>query len=161
VVVFGPAVIGRDDELSAVRAVVDAAVGGTASAVLVSGEAGVGKTVLVRQAVDAAEVAEIIWASCLPLTSLAVPLLPLRSAVRSFPDAPDLGTTDAVLAFDGWLDEVTAHRPMLLVVDDVQWADQSSLDVLMYVLAGHADRRLGVLLTMRAGEESDGHGLRR
>ena len=46
----GPAVIGRADELNAVRAVVDAAVGGTASAVLVSGEAGVGKTVLVRQA---------------------------------------------------------------------------------------------------------------
>ena len=44
----------------------------------------------------------------------------------------------------------------------MQWADQSSLDVLMYVLAGRADRRLGVLLTMRSGEEeSGGHGLRR
>ena len=43
----------------------------------------------------------------------------------------------------------------------MQWADQSSLDVLMYVLAGRPDRRLGVLLTMRSGEESDGHGLRR
>jgi DNA-binding CsgD family transcriptional regulator len=153
-----PAVIGRADELDAVRAVVDAAAHGTASALLISGEAGVGKTSLVRTATESVET---VWASCLPLTSLAVPLLPLRSALRSFPDAPDLGTTDAVLAFDAWLDRTTADRPVLLVVDDVQWADQSSLDVLMYVLAGRADRRLGVLLTMRSGEDSDGHGLRR
>jgi DNA-binding CsgD family transcriptional regulator len=151
-------VIGRTDELSAVSAVLDAAVGGTASALLVSGEAGVGKTSLVRTVSDTIET---IWASCLPLTSLAVPLLPLRSALRSFAGTPDLGTADAVLAFDAWLDRTTAERPVLLVVDDVQWADQSSLDVLMYVLAGRADRRLGVLLTMRSGEESDGHGLRR
>ena len=153
-----PAVIGRADELDAVRAVVDAAAHGTASALLISGEAGVGKTSLVRTVTDTTGT---IWATCLPLTSLAVPLLPLRSALRPFADAPDLGTTDAVLSFDAWLDRATADRPVVLVVDDVQWADQSSLDVLMYVLAGRADRRLGVLLTMRSGEESDGHGLRR
>jgi DNA-binding CsgD family transcriptional regulator len=153
-----PAVIGRADELDAVRAVVDAAGRGTASALLISGEAGVGKTSLVR---TVTETAGTVWASCLPLTSLAVPLLPLRSALRSFPGAPDLGTTDAVLAFDAWLTQTSAQRPVVLVVDDVQWADQSSLDVLMYVLAGRPDRRLGVLLTMRSGEDSDGHGLRR
>jgi hypothetical protein len=154
-----PVVIGRADELTAVQAVVDAAAHGAASALLISGEAGVGKTSLVRTITDTAET---IWASCLPLTSLAVPLLPLRSALRLFPAAPDLGTTDAVLAFDAWLDRTADDHPMVLVVDDVQWADQSSLDVLMYVLAGRPDRRLGVLLTMRSGEEeSGGHGLRR
>jgi DNA-binding CsgD family transcriptional regulator len=154
-----PAVIGRADELAAVRAVIEAAVRGTASALLISGEAGVGKTALVRQAT--ADMENIVWASCLPLASLAVPLLPLRSALRSFPDSPDLGTTDAVLAFDAWLDRTADQRPVVLVIDDVQWADQSSLDVLMYLLAGRADRRLGALVTMRSGEECDGHGLRR
>jgi DNA-binding CsgD family transcriptional regulator/tetratricopeptide (TPR) repeat protein len=43
---------------------------------------------------------------------------------------------------------------VVLVVDDLQWADQSSLDVLMYVLAGLAGRRLAVVTTVRAGEES-------
>jgi hypothetical protein len=43
----------------------------------------------------------------------------------------------------------------MLVVDDLQWADQSSLDVLMYVLAGLANRRLAVVTTVRAGEESE------
>jgi DNA-binding CsgD family transcriptional regulator len=44
---------------------------------------------------------------------------------------------------------------VLLVVDDLQWADQSSLDVLMYVLAGLAGRRLAVVATVRTGEENE------
>ena len=98
----------------------------------------------------------MLWASCLPLTSLAAPLLPLRTALRHARDAdgplgipPALATVDAALELDSWLDDVAVHRPVLLVVDDVQWADQSSLDALMYVLAGHADRRVGVLVTLR------------
>ena len=43
---------------------------------------------------------------------------------------------------------------MLLVVDDLQWADQSSLDVLMFLLAGPQWRRLAVLTTIREGETS-------
>jgi predicted ATPase len=152
--------------LAAQQALVDAAVRGTASALLVSGEAGVGKTSLVRQGcIEAAGRVEVIWASCLPLTLLTVPLLPLRSALRQSSAAvgavPDWATTDALLEFDAWLDSAADRRPTLLVVDDIQWADQSSLDVLMYVLAGRADRRLGVLATMRAGEDAAGHGLRR
>ena len=109
----------------------------------------------------------MIWASCLPLTSMAAPLLPLRSALRhSSLDAtgplgspPVLGAADALLEFDSWLDRVTAHRPAVLVVDDVQWADQSSLDVLLYVLAGRPDRGLGLIVTMRTGDGSDVHRL--
>src|SRR5690348_9389943 len=71
-----PAVIGRVDELAAVHAVVDAAAAGAASTLLISGEAGVGKTSLVRTVIS--DGVETVWASCLPLTSLAVPLLPLR-----------------------------------------------------------------------------------
>ena len=49
----------------------------------VSGEAGVGKTVLVHEACDRVRpTADVVWASCLPLTSLAVPLLPLTAALR-------------------------------------------------------------------------------
>ena len=46
-------------------------------------------------------------------------------------------------------------------MDDVHWADQSTLDVLMYVLAGLADRRLAVLATIRSGEVTENHPLRR
>jgi DNA-binding CsgD family transcriptional regulator len=166
VVGYAPTVIGRADELAALRALVDRAVRGTASTLLLSGEAGVGKTALARCAgAEAANRAGLIWASCLPLTSLAVPLLPLRTAVRqsriAASDPPDWATTDAVLEFDSWLDRAADRHPTVLVVDDVQWADETSLDVLMYVLAGRADRRLGVLVTMRTQEESEDHRLRR
>ena len=53
------------------------------------------------------------------------------------------------------------QRPVVLVVDDLHWADQSTLDVLMYVLAGLADRRLAVLATIRSGEVTENHPLRR
>jgi predicted ATPase len=63
--------------------------------------------------------------------------------------------------FDAWLDEVCRRRPVVLVVDDLHWADPSSLDVLMYVLAGPTARRVALVATHRTGEVREGHPLRR
>ena len=153
--------VGRAGEIEAVVGLVHAATRGQAGALLVSGEAGVGKTALVREAcARVGEVADVVWASCLPLTSMAVPFLPLTSALRTWAadrnvPAPLLGGSadDGPAGFDAWLDERCRQHPVVLVVDDLQWADQSSLDVLMYVLAGLAGRRLGVAATVRTGEE--------
>ncbi len=158
---------GRASEIAAVVGLVEAVARGYGGALLISGEAGVGKTALVREAAaSAGEVADVLWASCLPLTSLAVPFLPLTSAVRVWAAdrqvlAPVLGGSglDGPAGFDAWLGELCRQKPVLLVLDDLQWADQSSLDVLMYVLAGLAGRRLAVVATVRAGEE--GSELRR
>jgi DNA-binding CsgD family transcriptional regulator len=145
----------------AVTELVHSAARGEAGALLVSGEAGVGKTALVREAcAQVGDVADVLWGSCLPLTSLAVPFLPLASALRRWAadrnvPVPALGGSagDGPTGFDAWLDERSAKRPMVLVVDDLQWADQSSLDVLMYVLAALAGRRLAVITTVRSGEK--------
>ncbi len=70
---------------TAVIGLVHGAVQGEAGALLISGEAGVGKTALVREACEqVGEVADVLWAPCLPLTSLAVPFLPLTSALRTW-----------------------------------------------------------------------------
>jgi len=143
---------GRADETALVLALAAGAAGGESGTLLVSGEAGAGKTSLLRDACDGLR-ARILWLSCLPLTSLAAPLLPLHTALRDVSDAPPLNTANAVLEFDAWLDRQARQQPTVLVVDDVQWADQSSLDVLMYVIAGRADRRLAVLVTLRTGDE--------
>ncbi|GIF02425.1 helix-turn-helix transcriptional regulator [Paractinoplanes rishiriensis] len=143
---------GRAEDSAAVLACIGDAVGGRASTLLVRGEAGVGKTSLVGETCRAAsDRVETIWAGCLPLTSMTVPLLPLRGVLR----LAGLGDGVTVVEFDAWLDRSTADRPVVLVVDDLQWADQSSLDVLLYVIAGRQDRGLALIVTLRAGAENE------
>jgi DNA-binding CsgD family transcriptional regulator len=165
--------VGRAGELATVVGLLRGAVGGRAGALLVSGEAGVGKTTLARAACSqVVDFADVVWGSCLPLASLAVPFLPLRSALREWREergaaavplsgGPDWRAGEGPVEFDAWLDGVCRQRPVVLVVDDLHWADQSSLDVLMYVLAGPSDRRLAVVATVRTGEVGEGHPLRR
>ncbi len=50
------------------------------------------------------------------------------------------------------LDRLTRQQPVLLVVDDLQWADPASLAVLHYVVRGLTDCRFLALITRRAGE---------
>jgi DNA-binding CsgD family transcriptional regulator/tetratricopeptide (TPR) repeat protein len=168
------ALVGRAGEVERVVEMVRGVAAGQAATILVSGEAGVGKTALVGEACsEVAAIADVVWSSCLPLTSFAVPFFPLVSGLRAWAarrhvavpavlrgsDGQPAG--DAPVQFDAWLDEACRRRPMVLVVDDLHWADQSSLDVLMYVVAGPTDRRVAVVATLRTGEVGEGHPLRR
>lgn len=167
--VTGPTLLGRDDELGELGALIDQADRRESGALLIYGEAGAGKTSLVQNAsATVADSAILLSATCLPLASLLVPLLPLRSALRSARNlpgipAPDLSPHDdsVVIAFGEWLDALSADALVVLTVDDLHWADQATLDVLMYVLAGAANRRLVVFGTIRSEELNDDHPLTR
>jgi hypothetical protein len=86
---FGAArrpLVGRAGEIDAITRLLQDAAGGRGGELLVSGEAGVGNTALVREAsARVGECSDVLWAPCLPLTSLAVPFLPLTSALRDGP----------------------------------------------------------------------------
>jgi DNA-binding CsgD family transcriptional regulator len=157
--------VGRSDELAELASVLDAVRSGRGRAVLVTGDAGVGKTRLVQRAAAQAEGFLVLTGTCLPLSSLSVPLLPLRSALAAVAVAqrPALDGTGqgAAEEFDRWLELACAQQPVALVVDDLQWADPATLDVLMWVIAGLAPRRLAVLATVRRGEAGLGHPLHR
>jgi len=160
--------VGRDQELAAVRELLDRAWGEEAQTLVVSGEAGIGKTALVARAcAERAATSTVLAGSCLPLTSMSIPFLPIRAAlravVRSDGDLPDVTAEkgDFVLGFDAWLERRSAEQPIILAIDDLQWADRSTLDALMYVIAGPSSRRLAVLATLRSGEVGVGHPLRR
>jgi hypothetical protein len=84
-----------------------------------------------------------------PLQSISVPLLPLRAASRGsaglqWPQPLPLDGLDAIeeapALLHAWLQEVASAAPVVLLVDDLQWADESTLDVLMYLVAGPVDR---------------------
>lgn len=169
---IGPDVVGRAVELGELAASLNGVFAGTAGTVVVSGDAGVGKTTLAKRAcVEASAEAWVLSGAGLPLASVTVPLLALRSALQDAPQVAKISTPvfgtgsdaprDAVFAIDDWLTALCRIRPVVLMVDDLHWADQDTLDVLMYLIAGPGDRRLSILATLRNGEVRENHPLQR
>ena len=164
------AFVGRAREGERVRSALASGRGGQMAALVVSGDAGVGKTRLVdRVCAEAADSGVLVLRGvCLPMAAATVPLMPLRTAFRRLPEgvAPLILDDQTIaggppVAVDAWLDQTSRDRLVVLVVDDVHWADEASLDVLTYVLAGPSDRSLAVLLTLRRDEVAMGHPVRR
>ena len=151
----------RDDELGRLHAALARARRREGTLVLVSGEAGIGKTSLVREfAAEVRDSARVLAGACDDLLSPRA-LGPFRDmalqaglAVPAHPDRD--GYLDVLLAELGF-----ALRPAVAIVEDAHWADDASLDILRYL--GRRVERMPVLLvvTYRAGELGDGHPLRR
>src|SRR4051794_3869078 len=83
-----PGFVGRDAELAALTAALDAAVSGDPAVVLLSGEAGVGKTRLVEEAAERAGAAgaagaRVLAGSCIEMGGEGLPFGPLAHALRS------------------------------------------------------------------------------
>ncbi|NYG08101.1 hypothetical protein BJ986_002588 [Phycicoccus badiiscoriae] len=162
----GDVFVGRSGELDELDAALASARAGHGRTVLVLGDAGVGKTRLGQRACVLARDFLVLSGASLPLSSLSIPLLPLRTAVGVLPpeQRPVLlraAGAEAAEAFDSWLGERCADGPVALVVDDLQWSDPATLDVLMWVTAGLTTRRLALIVTVRRGEAGPGHPLHR
>jgi DNA-binding SARP family transcriptional activator len=162
----GPApFIGRGDELTRLRLAVAAVAGGRGGCVWIEGEPGIGKTALLREGLrDAAgQGCRVGWgvgdelAQRLPLTVLmeclhvdadagpATAALTLAAAATTPGTDPTGAVLDRVQAL---VLELCARTPLVLVLDDVQWADDASL------LAWHSLYRLTTkapLLLVAAG----------
>jgi DNA-binding CsgD family transcriptional regulator len=159
--------VGREAELAALQAGLRRVAEGHSQTVVVTGATGVGKTALVRAALDEPAGSRVVLAgACLPLRRVSVPLLPLRAALREArPPGHErcleqLEVVDrAPRALDEYVDTLAASGPVILFVDDIQWADRTTLDVLLYLAAGPSDRPLAVLVSARDDGLPDGHPL--
>ena len=90
--------VGRDDSLASAEEAVRAAAAGEARIVVVAGEAGVGKTRLVRElAARAADDAIVLWGDCIPFDGGELPYGAVIAALRSVPRELDRATLERVL----------------------------------------------------------------
>ena len=156
--------VGRAATLADLRsALLEAGPAGTA-AVFVTGESGVGKSRLLRETAAAmqADGFAVLSGTCLDIGD-ALPLHPVLQALRQF-ETPQAEGDDAGALLDRVSRELRAvagDRGLLLILDDLQWADRSTRQLLLYLLAGLGELRLSVLAAVRAESLQGTHPLRR
>ena len=122
---------------------------GHGSVVLVAGEAGIGKTVLLRAFVERAR-AQPLWGMCDSL-STPRPLGPLRDVADELgPSVSALlrGTAAQHEIFAAVLDALRA-RPRVFVVEDLHWADEATLDLVRFLARRIAGLPLLLVLSYR------------
>jgi DNA-binding CsgD family transcriptional regulator/tetratricopeptide (TPR) repeat protein len=176
--------VGRAAELALLEAAMAAAAAGDGGAVLVAGEAGIGKTRLAGELAEGAlrAGATVLRGRCIDLVGTGLPYLPLVEALRPLRGSPALGdlpggpgelarllpelgtpapegagATDsqprlfeAALAVLDRLGE--EGRPLLLVLEDLHWADASTLDLVAFLAHAVPGRRILLLATYRSDE---------
>ena len=120
----------RDGPLEALARVRSDAADGAGSVVLVTGEPGIGKTALVTRFADEHHSdARILWGACDNL-SIPRPLGPFRDLSGSASLAEALAAETPPHRIQALLlEELQAPpRPTVLVLEDVHWADQATVD---------------------------------
>ena len=155
---------GRDVDLAELRAVLDRAGSGRASFATLVGGAGIGKSRLVEElAHDAVgrgwrfvvgqcsqdDSAPPLWPWVSVLDSLEVPFAPPEPGLEAggqFLVRADIART---------IRDIGARQPLLLVLEDLHWADQSTLGVLRMLAETVTDERLLVVATWRPTQESE------
>jgi len=183
---FAPsqAMVGRDADLAVVRLAFESAVEGTPTALLVEGEAGIGKSRLLREfGAEISARADVHVGWCLDLGAARTPYGPLTGILRSL--LAQLGVDDARAAVGvgtealgmllpelvsgpaerertsperlrdaiATLIEAAAVRaPQVLIVEDLHWADESTLAILSFLLRTLTRGRVLVLLSCRSDD---------
>ena len=157
------ALLERSGQFSALEASLAAAFSGSnGRMVLVSGEAGVGKTLLLRRFCEASRgSARTLWGACDALFTPR-PLGPFLEIAEvtggELQGALEGGSRPYELV--AALMRELGRRPTVLVLEDVQWADEATLDVLRLLARRVEDTRTLALATYRDDELDREHPLR-
>jgi len=175
----GPGVIGRRAELRRIDGALESALAGEPRAVLVTGDAGLGKTTLLAEASRRAHDLGfgVALGGCSEIGG-GQPFAPVQAVFRSladqhaglealvgdrYPAAASLlpGTLEVTSDADtgqvfasalAVLAAVASPRPLLLALEDLHWADRSTVELLSYVLRNVQHERLVVVATTRRDE---------
>ncbi len=141
-------IVGRDDELAVLRAELDSVRAGRARVVLLEGPAGIGKTTLAEHFVAGLADARVLRASGDEFET-EVELGLLEQLLRGSGPLAGAGHVEAGARLLQALSELQADGPAVLVVDDVQWADEASLRALSFAIRRLVEDAVLVLLAGR------------
>ncbi|MGW7523106.1 helix-turn-helix transcriptional regulator [Streptomyces sp. NPDC054783] len=187
-----PVFVGRADELDTLNDALARARAGEPQALLLGGEAGVGKTRLVEEfATAAGRHAVVAVGGCVEIGADGLPFAPFSTALRALRDAlpaefaaaaqgqeeelarllPDLGEAGAgrhdeqgmARLFEltaRLLERVAAEHPVVLVLEDLHWADASTRHLLAYLFRTLRAGKLLVLASYRSDDIHRRHPLR-
>ncbi|MGP4045210.1 helix-turn-helix transcriptional regulator [Streptomyces sp. 2A115] len=188
-----PVFVGRADELDVLNDALARAAVGEPQALLLGGEAGVGKTRLIEEFATAAcrEGAVVALGGCVEIGADGLPFAPFSTALRALrrhlPDElaaaaagqeeelarllPELGDTSRgrhdeegmARLFEltvRLLERVAADRTVVVLLEDLHWADASTRHLLAYLFRTLRSGRLLVLATYRADDVHRRHPLR-
>ncbi len=175
--------IGRERERARLRAALESAAAGSGGLLLLSGEAGVGKTRLAEEALGDGG-ARLLRGAATPAGSPYGPVVgALREYLRSVPDGldgcgplraqlaallPELGdartSADRATLLEAIrcaLATVVAEKPAAVLLDDLQWSDEATVELLAALAVPLRDLPLLVVAVYRSDEIPRTHSLRR
>jgi DNA-binding CsgD family transcriptional regulator len=184
----------RHEELAELTAALRDAQRARATAVVIGGEAGVGKSRLVEEFIADARAAGtiVLRSGCVDFGDEGPPFWPFIDAVRGLHRGPHAGAVDDVLGLPGAalargaadvaaiyeplsdasadgprlfrlalaaLTELAVRSPVVLVIEDVHWADRSTRDLLRFLFANLAHDPVLCVVTYRDDALVRGHPL--
>jgi DNA-binding CsgD family transcriptional regulator/tetratricopeptide (TPR) repeat protein len=164
----GEVFVGRERELGQLERALDATRAGSGTTALVTGEAGIGKSRLASELATRAHAQfEVLLGRSIDLVGTELPYHPFAEALGSLGalsrvDGQTAGSQLRVfqetlaLLFDR-----AATAPLLLVLEDLHWADTSTLDLVVFLAHNLHGRRVLLLATYRADERSSAERMRR
>ncbi|WP_199920816.1 helix-turn-helix transcriptional regulator [Streptomyces sp. NRRL S-237] len=188
-----PVFVGRADELAVLTDALTRAAGQEPQAMLIGGEAGVGKTRLTEEFLCEADRrgAVVAVGGCVEIGAEGLPFAPFSTALRTLhrllPEElaaaaagqedelarilPELGDTprgphdeeSTARLFEltaRMLERLAADRTVVLVLEDLHWADTSTRHLLSYLFRTLGSGRLVVVATYRADDVHRRHPLR-
>jgi DNA-binding CsgD family transcriptional regulator/tetratricopeptide (TPR) repeat protein len=159
--------VGRVRELAELQRALHAAHAGSGMTVLLAGEAGIGKTRLAaelgRRARDAGF--EVLLGRSIDLVGTELPYQPFVEALRSLRDgrARPGSAGSQLRLFEETLELLAGladSAPVLLVLEDLHWADISTLDLVVFLTHNLDERRVLLVTTYRADEPSSAERMR-
>ena len=173
-----PLLVGREREQSLLREHLERMLAGQGSLVLIGGEAGIGKTTLVDDLSIQAEDQSclVLWGHAYDLSvtppygpwleifqryrSIGGELPPVPAFVFDAEELAKVGSQETLFAVVAeFFTAVATQRPLLLVLDDLHWFDQASLDFVRVLARQAGNQRLLLVATYRSDELHRRHPL--